>query len=98
MEKGEILAKYRIFCGRVKNAITAKGFVRIVCIMSMNGITGVAGGRFDDGVALLEEALLLGVLHHAQPDSVLDAPARVEKLAFRHCRGRRKELYIFEKR
>ena len=52
--------------------------------MSMNGITGVAGGRFDDGVALLEEALLLGVLHHAQPDSVLDAPARVEKLALGH--------------
>ena len=56
----------------------------------MNNLTGVSGSRFDDGVALLQEALLLGVLHHAQPDAVLDAPARVEKLAFRHCRRRGK--------
>ena len=59
--------------------------MRIKC--SNNLLTGVAGSRFDDGVALLQEALLLGVLHHAEPDAVLDAPARVEKLAFRHCRS-----------
>ena len=70
--------------------------MRIMC--SISNLTGVAGSRFDDGVALLQEALLLGVLHHAQPDAVLDAPARVEKLAFRHCRGKSQGELNFEKR
>ena len=50
----------------------------------MNFLTEIPRSRLDDGVSRLEEAPLLGVLHGAEADAVLDAPAGVEKLALYH--------------
>ena len=47
-------------------------------------LTKIPRGRLDDGVSRLEEAPLLGVLHGAEADAVLDAPTGVEKLALYH--------------
>src|SRR5690606_26769327 len=41
---------------------------------------GVTAGWFDDRAARAQQAGLLGLLHHAQGDAVLDATARVEVL------------------
>ncbi len=45
-------------------------------------ITSVSGRRLDDDVARLEKSGLFCVLNHPQADSVLDAAAGVEELAF----------------
>jgi hypothetical protein len=45
-------------------------------------ITSVYGRRLDDDVARLEKSGLFCVLNHPQADSVLDAAAGVEELAF----------------
>ena len=50
----------------------------------MNFLTEIPRSRLDDGVSRLEEAPLLGILHGAEADAVLDAPAGVEKLALYH--------------
>ena len=47
-------------------------------------LTKIPRGRLDDGVSRLEESPLLGILHDAETDAVLDAPAGVEKLALDH--------------
>ena len=52
--------------------------------VSINFLTEIPRSRLDDGVSRLEEAPLLGVLHGAEADAVLDAPAGVEKLALYH--------------
>ena len=70
----------------VKQIIFSSGKI-LKKFLGIFGLTGVAGCRFDDGVPLLQETLLFRILHHAEPDAILDAPARVEKLAFRNCRA-----------
>ena len=43
----------------------------------------LSAGPLDDGTAWLEQPLTLGVLHHREPDPVLDARAGVEELHLR---------------
>jgi hypothetical protein len=45
-------------------------------------ITSVSGRRLDDDVARLKKSGLFCVLNHPQADSVLDAAAGIEELAF----------------
>ena len=61
--------------------------VKLHCCMCSPdlALTSVTRSWFDNRVPSLKEALLFGVLHHAEADAIFDTSSSIVELAFDHC-------------